>query len=585
MGNMTFKVNLGGIIDLLSDHIYTTPKIFIRELLQNAIDAIQAKRLYEEHFEGHIQVQLLEEGASQIVVTDNGIGLTKEEIHRFLAVIGQSSKRGHHFENDFIGRFGIGLLSGFVVSEQIIVKTKSQADDKGYIWTAQSDGTYSLEEATETLPIGTSVILTAKSGMGYYFQEETIQELLGYYGEALPFPVYFQTPKQQLHINPATPVWLSDNASTQALLAYGKEHFQQDFLDAFPIDIQELGVKGTGFISSKKLHLNSSNESKVFVKRMLLSDKVENLLPKWGFFIYTILNIDQLTPTASRESLVEDASYKICKELLAETFKHYLKTTSEANPSLFSKILNAHYQSIKMLANEDDTLLELFLDYLVFETNKGRKDIRWIKQNIAQIYFTSSLEDFKQIRRIANSKDIFIINAAYSFEEALVQNIIKKYPKLNIQRISPFDVLKDFESATPEEMEGYQGFIDKTTQVMQPYFCDISLKKFLPSDTPVLLVCDEESIKNHQTHKLAGDQKNPFASFLKTSDNASKPSLCFNLNNPMVHQLLDSYQKDSFPALVKLLYVQALFMGQFPVGKGDIEILNLSLIDITNHTS
>jgi len=585
MGNMTFKVNLGGIIDLLSDHIYTTPKIFIRELLQNAVDAIQAKRLYDEHFEGHIQVQLLQEATSQIVVTDNGIGLTKEEIHRFLAVIGQSSKRDHHFENDFIGRFGIGLLSGFVVSEQIIVKTKSQADDKGYVWIAQSDGTYSLEEASETLPLGTSVLLTAKSGMGYYFQEDTIQELLSYYGEALPFPIHFQAPDQQYHINPETPVWLRDNPSRQALLAYGKEHFQQDFLDAFPIDIQELGVKGTGFISSKKLHFNSSNESKVFVKRMLLSDKVENLLPKWGFFIYTILNIDQLTPTASRESLVQDASYKICKELLAEAFKDYLKTISEENPSLFGKILNAHYQSIKMLANEDDTLLELFLDYLVFETNKGRKDIRWIKQNIEQIYFTSSLEDFKQIRRIANSKDIFIINAAYSFEEALIQNIIKKYPKLNIKSISPFDVLKEFESASPEEMAGYQGFIDKATQVMQAYFCEVSLKKFLPADTPVLLVCDEQSIKNHQTHKLSGDQSNPFASFMKTANDASKPSLCFNLNNPMVHQLLASYEKDSFPSLIKLLYVQSLFLGQFPVGKGDIEILNLSLIDITNHTS
>ncbi len=583
---MTFKVNLGGIIDLLSDHIYTTPKIFIRELLQNAIDAIQAKRLYDEHFEGHIQVQLLEEGSSQIIVTDNGIGLTKEEIHRFLAVIGQSSKRDHDFENDFIGRFGIGLLSGFVVSEQIVVKTKSQADDKGYVWTAQSDGTYALEEADEALPQGTSVLLTAKSGMGYYFQEDTIQELLSYYGEALPFPIHFQTPRQQHYINPETPVWLNDNASRQALLAYGKAHFQQDFLDAFPIDIPELGVKGTGFISSKKLHLNSSNESKVFVKRMLLSDKVENLLPKWGFFIYTILNIDQLTPTASRESLVQDASYKICKELLAEAFKDYLKTISEKNESLFGKILHAHYQSIKMLANEDDTLLELFLDYLVFETNKGRKDIRWIKQNIAQIYFTSSLEDFKQIRRIANSKDIFIINAAYSFEEALIQNIIKKYPQLNIQPISPFDVLKEFENPTNEERFIYQGFIDKATEVMEPYFCEVSLKKILPADTPVLLVCDEESIKNHQNHKLAEDTNNPFASFLKTSDEqASKPNLCFNLNNPMVHQLLESHEKASFPALIKLLYVQSLFLGQFPVGKGDIEILNLSLIDITKQTS
>lgn len=584
MENLTFKVNLGGIIDLLSDHIYTTPKIFIRELLQNAIDAIQAKKLYDEHFEGEIVVQLLHAEAPQIVITDNGIGLTKEEIHRFLAVIGQSSKRDHHFEGDFIGRFGIGLLSGFVVSEKIVVKTKSQADKQGYLWVAKSDGTYSIQATEENLPFGTSVVLTAKPGMNYYFQEETIQELLAYYGEALPCPIHLKSAQTTQVINPETPVWLQDNASRNELLAYGKEYFQQDFLDAFPIEIEALGAKGTGFISSKKLHLNSKNESKVFVKRMLLSEKVENLLPKWGFFINTILNIDQLTPTASRESLVQDASFKICKEMLAEVFKDYLKSISKENPAKFTKILNAHYQSIKMLANEDDTLLELFIDYLVFETNKGRKDIRWIKENIKQIHFTSSLEDFKQIRRIANSKDIFIINAAYSFEETLIQNIIKKYPQLNIQRISPFDILQEFEKPSPEELIQYQDFIDKAAGIMQAYFCEVSLKKFFPTDVPVLLVCDEESIKNHQTHKLSKDTNNPFASFLKTSEEKSKPSLCFNLNNPMIHQLLASYNKESFAGLVKLLYVQSLFLGQFPISKSDMEILNLSLTDITHHT-
>ena len=121
-----FKINLRGIIDLLSHHLYSGPQVFLRELLQNSVDAIRARSQYEPMHKGEIQIELVG-GRSQkpttLLCADNGIGLTEEEVHKFLATIGLTSKRDEHWERpeDFLGQFGIGLLSCFIVSKEIVV--------------------------------------------------------------------------------------------------------------------------------------------------------------------------------------------------------------------------------------------------------------------------------------------------------------------------------------------------------------------------------------------------------------------------------------------------------------------------------
>ena len=122
-GNNLFQVNLKGMIALLSEHIYSNPNTFVRELLQNCVDAITALRNIDENYKGRIDVFLNED--KTVVFRDNGIGLKEEEVYRFLTVIGESSKRDTPDADDFIGRFGIGLLSCFVVTNEITVESRS----------------------------------------------------------------------------------------------------------------------------------------------------------------------------------------------------------------------------------------------------------------------------------------------------------------------------------------------------------------------------------------------------------------------------------------------------------------------------
>ena len=169
-----FQVNLGGMLDVLSNHLYKSPDVFLRELLQNGVDAITLRRKEQPEWTGG-RLTLDVEPGRRLTFRDNGAGLNEEGIHRFLAVIGQSSKTelvNNRLPEDYIGRFGIGLLSCFMVSDSIVVHSRPAAGGPAHVWTGLPDGTYTLEPL-EDCPVGTAVILTAKPGMERYFQRES----------------------------------------------------------------------------------------------------------------------------------------------------------------------------------------------------------------------------------------------------------------------------------------------------------------------------------------------------------------------------------------------------------------------------
>ncbi|WP_257963561.1 ATP-binding protein [Carnobacterium maltaromaticum] len=164
-----FKVNLGGMIEILSNHLYSQKDVYIRELLQNATDAIRGRKLIsEENFVGEIHVDLTihNSGSSTLFFEDNGIGLTEEEIHQFLATIASSSKGEKSFEEkqDFIGRFGIGLLSCFIVADEIVIVTTSAKTRESFQWQGNADGTYEIKKLSQSFEEpGTKIYLTSRA--------------------------------------------------------------------------------------------------------------------------------------------------------------------------------------------------------------------------------------------------------------------------------------------------------------------------------------------------------------------------------------------------------------------------------------
>ncbi|MCW3845412.1 ATP-binding protein, partial [Micromonospora yasonensis] len=145
----TFQVDLRGVVDLLSHHLYGSPRVYVRELLQNAVDAITARRSAEPDAPARVRIEPPElTGDGTLRVHDTGIGLTEAQVHELLATIGRSSKRDElgFSRHEFLGQFGIGLLSCFLVADEIRVVTR-HADQPTVLWTGWSDGRYAVRVA------------------------------------------------------------------------------------------------------------------------------------------------------------------------------------------------------------------------------------------------------------------------------------------------------------------------------------------------------------------------------------------------------------------------------------------------------
>ncbi|MDR3189110.1 MAG: ATP-binding protein, partial [Prevotellaceae bacterium] len=312
------------MIELLSEHIYSSPNVFVRELLQNGIDAITARRSIDESLSGEINVYVNDK-APEIIFEDNGIGLSEDEVHKFLSVIGQSSKRDDILEKDYIGKFGIGLLSCFVVSNEITVETRSLfRQHKGIRWKGQSDGTYTIETIDAEMLTGTKIILRPKREWKLLFEKDELKRNILYFGSALPTKINLISGNEKETLVESIPVWLNSDSTKEELLEYGKEAFNINFSDVFRMSSETGEIEGVGFIMPYKIQFTGSKEHKIYLKRMFLCEQAGNLFPEWASFVKCVINTNTLKPTASRESLMDNDDLKTAKKELNSAFKSYL---------------------------------------------------------------------------------------------------------------------------------------------------------------------------------------------------------------------------------------------------------------------
>lgn len=575
--NYQFQVNMKGMIELLSEHIYSSPTVFIRELLQNGMDAVTVRKGIDESHQGVIDVTLK---GNQLIFEDNGVGLTQDDMHQFLSVIGQSSKKGELAEKDLIGQFGIGLLSCLVVSEEIKVESRSLFKEKSLRWTGFPDGTYKIENIDLLPHPGTRVILKAKKNWEHLFSESSVKENILYYGSALPIEVNLSTVDKSEQIIDGHPIWLNENANKETILDYGKEVFKQRFLDAFPLSAKNGDLKGIAYILPNKVNATIQKAHKVYVKRMFLGEETANLLPEWSSFVRCIINTNKLKPTASRESLMNNAALRASKKELSECFKNYLRQLSFTDTHLLQRIIRTHHIQIKELAAKDQDILQLFGEYLPFETNRGMRSFGELIKNYDTLFYTSYLDDFRQIRRIAGSQNKLVVNTAYVYETDLFEKLARSYPNRSIKRVKPSDLIKELE-VIEDTKEEVKKFLKKAAEILHSFNCKPELRNFTPVDTPVLYITSENSLYDKQINHLS-DASNPFAAALSSfkTEDGNKATLCFNHKNELIGHLILLNDQELFEALIKILYVQAQMLGGYPINQTEMNIFNQSLHDL-----
>lgn len=584
MAEHRFQIHLGGIIDLLSNHLYSSPSVYLRELLQNATDAIRARDT-----EGRVTITVAGAPRPQLTIEDNGIGLTEDEVHRFLSTIGASSKREDLDRTDFIGQFGIGLLSCFVVSEEISVLTRSAKGGPAISWRGRADGSYVIEERdAETTPIGTTVHLIPKPEMVEWFAADKVRELATKFGALLPFPIVVNAEGRDESINEIPP-WRrkfeSASEAREASLEFGKRLLDSpiEFFDVLPLKSKAGDVEGLAYVLPYSPSPTAPAAHRVYLKDMLLSEKADNLLPRWAFFVTCVLNTNGLRPTASRESFYEDEALADARDMLGVALRNYLIDLQENDPLRLEALVALHYRAIKALAAQDDDLFALFIDLLPFETSMGRMKFGEIRQRYLEIRYAPSVDVFRQIAQVASAQRMLVINAGYSYDPDLLARVHERFPELTVQSVDATDLTGALGDV--EDGEVFVELITQATRVLADYDCDVDLKRFAPPELPVLYVTGEDATFQRaiEVSRRAQSEESVWGGMLDNLGAETKDAravLVFNAANPLVGRLARVSDDEALRLSVQMLYVQALLLGHHALRPEEMSLLNVGLLDL-----
>lgn len=580
-----FQINLAGLIDLLSHHLYTRPDVFVRELLQNATDAIQARKQISREHVGSVTLEL-DDDMHAVTFTDNGVGLSEAEMHRFLAVIGESSKRGDLFgqAQDFIGQFGIGLLACFIVAEEIelISRSANGAEAPTLRWRGRPDGTYDIGQVEARAEPGTSVRLVAKAEAGHLFRVEALRAAAQYYGAILPSPIHLahQGQRQRININERSPAFPWDARHLPAalqngfMLDYGRQSLNAQLFDAIPLHSATGGVEGVAYVLERTAIHTSKSQHRVYLKRMLLSDGVENLLPPWAFFVQCIVNCTELRPTAARNAFYQDDKLRKTQEELGACLRAYLINLAENAPERLQKLMSYHHLALKALALEDDEFFKLFINWFPLETNFGQSNLAAYLERNQRVLCTTGVDEFRQIAQIAAAQGIDVINGGYAYDAELLARYGEIYPLTPVRFIQPSDIGHQLQSLSAEQEARHQSFLKLAQSVLEPFGCLAKLKSFEPLDLPTLYISNRDASLSRRiaaSEEVADDLWKDILTQVKP---VASSELCFNFGNSLVRRLLQHPDASLVQRVVQILYVQSLLMGHHQLSSRELALMS-----------
>ncbi|EAD1704632.1 HSP90 family protein [Listeria monocytogenes] len=590
-----FQVNLAGMIDILSNHLYDEKDVYIRELLQNATDAIRARKKIDSTLEGKIHASLTgDNNEKTLIVEDNGIGLTEDEVHAFLATIANSSKGEKNFDgessNDFIGRFGIGLLSCFIVSDEIVMISTSQKDGGTTEWRGKADGTYSVRKIeTDTREPGTQVYLRLRAGLEDHPECEDVEYLINTlkkYGSSLESNIIVEMNGLEEEINSWTKQFSDKETlstlSREQIIQYGEYILGTHFQDYFLIENESGRTFGIAYMIPHAVQMNAIRKNTVFLNKMFVTSEANNILPDWSFFAKCVIWTDELQPVASREAFYKNERLTSVASELGVALKNGIETLPE---EALMKLLATHYLGFKALASEDAPFLKLIYPYLPVRTLNGEEKLGDIIAKNDVIYYTYSVDDFRQIKDIARSSGMTLINGGYSYDSPILAQLSYFVEGTEFILIEPEEMTDKLRPMTGDEEQAYQPILTEMNSMMAEFDTDVLIKHFEPKDLPIIFIHSTATQELRELERAVEETNSVFSDILESIQKEQEPAplahLYLNLDNELIKRLFTSGKTvKELSVIVNVLYIQALLLGHYPLKRKEMVLMNQNMLRI-----
>ncbi|MGZ3418130.1 MAG: ATP-binding protein [Polyangiales bacterium] len=578
----TTQVDLTGLMTVLGEHLYSTPIVAVRELVQNAHDSCVRRRIEDKNPAQPTIVVKGDPNARTLSVEDTGAGLTHDEIVAYLATVGAGYTRKLRQEtgrDDLIGLFGLGFLSAFVVSERIsVITTSYQEPDRGWHYQSKNGERYTLEAATPR-PVGTRVELLLKEKFAKLSDPEVLRTVLGRYGALLPLPVFVDD--DSVPLNAESPPWRGDREehpvrARKARLDFAGR-FERRFSPICTFDVEAMeqsDVRGLLWVQDGMTYGTSDNRNlSVFVRGMLLDDDARELLPAWAGFVGGVIESDRLTPTASREDLQRDEHWNLTARALSQSLVTGLESIAKREPEAWRRILLRHNEALLGAALCDDRLFELLADELTVPTSEGDLAVRTV------------------LRR-GDKKAYVSLSTRGGFEEMLFRAL--KVPIAIGTRYAVLPFLQRYcerRGGTVVQLGTQDGnqhvFREAKIDDLARKFLETTLARpgqklvaarFAPKELPLVLVPDREVELKRRLESDEADKRIATAAlglarlYTKKLDDSVAAHLYVNLDSPAIEKLLAARDRAASSTGAKLLRALAALMTGGGEGAPNVDL-------------
>ena len=596
-----FKAETKELLNLMIHSIYTNKEIFLRELISNANDAIDKlkfKSLTDTDIlkgDNKFKIEIsVDKDNRTLTITDNGIGMTYEEVDDNIGTIAKSgsklfkeqleeAKKG---DIDIIGQFGVGFYSGFIVADKITLETKSPYSENGVKWISSGDGNYEIEEISKQ-DRGTKITLHLKDGDEYneFLEDWKIKELVKKYSNYIRYEIYFGDEV----INSTKPIWKKDK----------KELKDEDYNEFYKATFHDwndpllhINLKVQGNIEydallfiPKKLPFdyytkNFKRGLQLYTKNVFIMEKCEDLIPEYFNFISGLVDCDSLSLNISREILQQNAELQVISKNLEK------KIISELE---------------KILKNDREKYIEFWKEF-GRSIKAGVQDMFGMNKEKLQdlLIFVSSHDDKyttlkEYVDRMGDNKEILYVPA----ESIDAAKYLPKMEKLKEQGREVLILTDKIDEFTLMAMRDYSGKEFKSINSSDFKFSDDKEKeeevKKIADENKELIEKAKEFLKDKVSEvELSNNIGNSASSLLakgglslemektlsEMTNNNDAPKaekiLAINPEHVLFNKLKSSVNTEDFNKLVDVLYNQALLLEGFNVENPAEFIKNLN---------
>lgn len=609
MKKKQFKTESKRILDLMINSIYTNKEIFLRELISNSSDALD-KLYYLSLTNKDIKVNKddlfirvdYNKDKRTITISDNGTGMTEEELENNLGVIAESGSLKFKEENkeqtdvNIIGQFGVGFYSAFMVSDKVTVESKSYKDDKATIWESTGVDGYTLSPSDKK-DNGTIITLHLKEDTEDYNYSELLSEyklrgIIKKYSDYISYPIKmevennrkkedsdeYETYKEVITVNSMIPLWKRNKKDIT------EEEYNNFYSDKFfdydkPLDVLHFNIEGNVnynallYIPSHAPYDYYSKEYEkglqLYTNGVLIMDKCSELLPDYFSFVRGVIDTEDIPLNISRETLQDDKNIKLIAKSIETKVRNELLDLLKNNRDKYLEFYKAFGMQLKFGIYNDygmhkDKLEDLIMFYSSSEKKLITLDeyVNKLKEEDKNIYYCAGetvdkidmlpqvegIKDKHEVLYLTDYVDEFAIMAIHEYKGKTFVNVSNESTDLSTE--------EEKEKINKENTDN-KNMLEEMKKVLEGNVEEVKLTNKLKSHPVCLTTTGEVSTSMEKViNAMPTDEK------IKASE-----VLEINASHKIVDKLKDLYKnnKDEFTKYTKVIYYEARLIEGLPI--------------------